>query len=588
MQIRKTKIICTLGPASESEDVIRQLIQTGMNVARFNFSHGSYEEHLIRINALKKISGEMNKPVARLLDTKGPEIRTGLFKNGKTTLVAGEKVIIRHTDIEGSEKEFSISYKELHQDISTHSRILVDDGLLELVVEKIKNKDICCRIENGGPISDHKSINIPGAELHLPAFTEKDREDILFAIKEDFDFIAVSFARKARDIQAFRRMLEKEGGTGIQIIAKIENGEGVDNFEDILKVSDGIMVARGDLGVEIAPEEVPILQKKFIRLCQSFGKISITATQMLDSMIRNPRPTRAEVSDVANAIFDGTSAVMLSGETAAGKYPAESLQLMADIVQKTEGSINYWQNMTDTRVTLIPTMANAISHATCTTAMDLNASAIVAMTLSGHTARLVSRFRPGCPIIASTIHPRVQRQLNLCWAVYPICIDTVDDSEKVMNTTIEDAMQQGFLNDGDTVVATFGTPLGISGSTNTIRVQNVGHAFVSGKGQPSSDPQKNRLTGIVKIIRDPENIPENLNVDSSSSVILVAPYTNNRMMPLIRKSSALIVEDDDPTSHSSTAAMALDIPVILSCANATKNLTDGWTVTIDTVKGVVS
>ena len=588
MQVRKTKIICTLGPASESEEVIRELILKGMNVARLNFSHGSYKEHKVRIDLIKSLREELNKPVAILLDTKGPEIRTGEFQNGKCILKSGEKIVIRNKDIEGTEKEFSINYKDLHKDVFSNSRILIDDGLIELTVESIKNEDIYCRIVNGGPVSNHKSMNIPGVELHLPSFTEKDREDILFAIRENFDFVAVSFARKARDIQAVRAILEKEGGAGIQIIAKIENGEGVNNFEDIVKVSDGIMVARGDLGVEIAPEDVPILQKRFIRQCQNSGKISITATQMLDSMIRNPRPTRAEVSDVANAIFDGTSAVMLSGETAAGKYPTESLLLMAEIIQRAENSINFWQEMVDKRFSLIPTMANAISHATCMTAMDLNASAIVTLTLAGHTAQLVSRFHPGCPIIASTTNPRVLRQLNLCWAVCPILVTETSDVDTVLDASINHSIDQGFLNDGDTVVATFGTPLGISGTTNTIRVKNIGHYYVSGKGQPSSDPTRNRITGNVKIIRNPEIITEELSQNLPPNLILVAPYTNNQMMPLIRNAIALVVEDDDPTSHSSTAAMALDIPVILSCGNATKILKDDYTITLDAMKGIVT
>ena len=587
MQTRKTKIICTVGPASASEETLRQLIHAGMNVARLNFSHGSYEEHKSRINLIKKLRTETNQPVALLLDTKGPEIRLGAFDGGKAALNTGDTIIIRHDDILGTASEFSLSYKDLHKDIHVGSRILLDDGLIELIVKKIQKGDIHCHVENGGPISDKKSVNIPGGGLRLPSLTEKDREDILFAIAEDMDFIAASFVRRARDVQTIRSILEQNGGSGIQIIAKIENGEGVANFEEILKVSDGIMIARGDLGVEIPAEDVPFLQKKFIRQCQNACKISITATQMLDSMIRNPRPTRAEVSDVANAIYDGTCAVMLSGETAAGKYPIESLTFMTNIVRTTENSIDYRTQMQKSDFNLIPTVENAISHATCYTAMDLDATAIVCLTYAGRTARLVSRFRPGCPIIASTTSPKLQRQLNLQWAVIPICIDVKENTDEVLNSSIDLAKKLGFLTDGDTVVATGGSPLGVSGTTNMIRVRSIGESFVQGKGQLSADLEKNRITGTVMIIRDPEQPIETKKI-SASPLIVVSPYTNNQMMPLLRQADALIVEDDDPTSHASTTGMALDIPVILSCSNATNTLKDGWTVTVDAARGTVS
>jgi len=587
MYMRKTKIICTLGPATDTDEMVRKLMMLGMNVARLNFSHGSYEEHQMRIDRVKRVRQELNLPVALLLDTKGPEIRTGIFTGGKAMLVEGETIIIRSEDISGTSKEFSISYKGLPDDVKPDARILIDDGLIELCVLEVKDRDIFCRIENGGQVSDKKSINVPGTELHLPALTSKDTEDIVFAIKNEFDFIAASFVRKPRDVQEIRHILEKHNAQGINIIAKIENSEGVNNFEDILKVADGIMVARGDLGVEIPAAEVPIVQKKFIHQCHIAGKISITATQMLDSMIRNPRPTRAEVSDVANAIFDGTSAVMLSGETAAGKYPAEALQMMVEIARQTEGSIDYWKNLQNTRYTMISSVANAISHATCTTAMDLNAKAIITITHAGRTARLVSRFRPACPIVASTVFPIVQRQLNLSWGVCPILVEEVQTTDEMFDVGIRAAKNCGFLFDGDIIVMTGGTPVGMSGTTNTIKVQAIGHSIVQGKGQPTGEGTPTKVTGTVLIVRDPEHLSD-LSISQGDDIILVAPYTNNRMMPLIRKAKALVVEDDDPVSHAATVAVALEIPAVLSCENATRLLKDGVTVTVDAERGIVS
>lgn len=587
MKMRKTKIICTLGPATDSDDVVRKLMLQGMNVARFNFSHGSYDEHKQRMDRVKRIREELGLPVAILLDTKGPEIRTGSFKGGKVSLAEGKTVIIRHDDILGTADEFSVTFKDLPDDVVPGTRILIDDGLIELLVLEVQGRDIVCRVENGGQVSDKKSINVPGVELHLPALTEKDTDDILFGIQNGIDFIAASFVRKPRDVQEIRHILEKNNAQSINIIAKIENSEGVSNFDDILKVADGIMVARGYLGVEIPAAEVPIVQKRFIRSCHNVGKISITATQMLDSMIRNPRPTRAEVSDVANAIFDGTSAVMLSGETAAGKYPVESLQMMVDIARQTEGSIDYWQNLQSSGYPMLSSVANAISHATCTTAMDLNAKAIITITHAGRTARLVSRFRPGCPVIATTVFPLVQRQLNLCWGVWPVLVEEVETTDQMFEVGLRAAKDSGFLVDGDIIVMTGGTPVGMSGTTNTIKVQAIGQSLVHGKGQRANENGPVKVTGNVMILREPEHLPE-CTITPSDDIILVAPYTNNRMMPFIRKAKALVVEDDDPTSHTATVASALEIPALLSCENATRLLKDGWAVTIDIERGIVS
>lgn len=587
MYMRKTKIICTLGPSADSDEVISALMQNGMNVARLNFSHGSYEEHLRRIVRLKRLREELNLPVALLLDTKGPEIRTGEFESGSLTLTENEEIVIREKDILGTSAEFSISYKGLVDDVQPGTRILIDDGLIALEVIATEDRDIRCRILNGGPVSDRKSINVPGAELKLPSLTAKDREDILFAIENDFDFIAASFVRKAKDILEIRHIMEQKGDHGINIIAKIENSEGVSNFEDILRVADGIMIARGDLGVEIPAAQVPSVQKKCIKQCYSAGKISITATQMLDSMIRNPRPTRAEVSDVANAIYDGTSAVMLSGETANGKYPVESLRMMVDIACQSESNINYWKNFQMAQLVMIPSVANAISHATCTTAMDLNAKAIITITHAGRTARLISRFRPSCPIVAATVFPKIHRQLNLSWGVFPILVDEVETTDELFEVGVEAAKRCGFINDGDIVVITGGTPVGMSGTTNTIKVQSIGRSIVRGKGQMPSDMRVGLTTGTVLLIRDPEHLPP-MELPDDEGVILVAPYTNNQMMPLIRRAKAIVVEDDDPSSHAAAVALALDIPAILSCEGATHILATGHTVTVDAERGTVT
>lgn len=587
MCIRKTKIICTLGPAVDSDEMIRELMLGGMNVCRLNMSHGTHEEHQQRIDRVKRIREELNLPVALLLDTKGPEIRTGVFKDHKVTLKEGNTVTITDKDVEGTEIEFSISYKDLAKDVSVGSKILIDDGLIELEVTKINGKSIVCNVLNGGDVSDRKSINVPGSNLNLPSLTDKDRDDILFAVENEFDFIAASFVRKAKDVQEIKRVLDQAGEHGICLISKIENKEGINNFDEILKVSDGIMVARGDLGVEIPAAEVPPIQKTCIQVAHQMGKISITATQMLDSMIRNPRPTRAEVSDVANAIYDGTSAVMLSGETASGKYPLESLKMMVEIAKQTESSINYWKRFVNQNIPMLPSVGNAISHASCTTAMDLDAKAIISLTHAGRTARLLSRFRPGCPIISTTVFPRVQRQLNLSWGVVPILVPEVTTTDELFEVGIKCASEAGFLSDGDLVVMTGGTPVGMSGTTNTIKVQTIGSSITSGKGLPSENAKNNIRSGTVCLIRDPEHVDVS-KIDCPEDMILVAPYTTNTMMPLIRRAKILVVEDDDPSCHTATVAAALDIPSVLSCSNATKLLNNGRTVTVDTVKGSIS
>ena len=470
---RKTKIICTLGPAVDNEDMIRTLIRTGMDAARFNFSHGSHPEHLQRLNLLKSVRDSMGRPVATILDTKGPEIRIKTFGEKSISLEAGDTFTLTTRDEVGDSSHVSVTYENLHQELKPGQEVLIDDGLVALRVEEIQGQDIRCTVENGGALSANKSINIPGVHIQLPALTEKDVADIRFGVENDFDFIAASFVRRAADVQAVRQVLHECGGDEIKIIAKIENQEGVDNIDEILAAADGIMVARGDLGVEIPAARVPILQKKIIRKGLQAGKPVITATQMLDSMMRNPRPTRAEVSDVANAVFDGTSCVMLSGETAGGKYPVEALSAMVEIVEEAEHSIHYWRQFSKQRVIPASNINDAITHTCCLTAMDLDAKAILAATNSGRTARMICRFRPACPVAALTMHEKVRRQLSISWGVIPFLTGEVTSTDRIFSLSAEVALKEGLVNIGDTVVITAGVPLGKSGSTNLLKAQII-------------------------------------------------------------------------------------------------------------------
>lgn len=470
--MRKTKIICTIGPASESEEKLRELMIAGMNVARFNFSHGSHEEHKKKFDRVIKISNELGIPVATLLDTKGPEIRLKDIEGGKTELVAGQKFILTTEDILGNNEKVSITYKNLKNDISAGTTILIDDGLIEMVVDSIEETDIICTVVNGGPISNHKGVNVPGAVLSMPYISEVDRSDIMFGCDMGFDFIAASFVRCKEDILEVRKILD-EHNSHMKIIAKIENMQGIENLEDILTVSDGIMVARGDMGVEIPMEEVPVVQKRMIKMAEAQGKHVVTATQMLDSMIKNPRPTRAEVADVANAIYDGTTAIMLSGESAAGLYPVEAVKTMSQIAERAEQDIDYNSRMKRREHIDSFDVTTAISHATCTTAMDLKAAAIITVTISGFTAGMISRYKPSCPIIACSVSPRICRQLSLSWGVTPIWIARESTAEDLFDEAVRAAEEAGYIKKGDKVVLTAGVPLGVSGRTNMLRVVEV-------------------------------------------------------------------------------------------------------------------
>lgn len=472
--MRKTKIICTIGPACESEEKLKELMLAGMDVARFNFSHGTHEEQLVKYRRVLKVREELGLPVATLLDTKGPEIRLRDFAGGRVLLESGQTFVLTTDEVMGTKERASITYRNLKNDIGVGTTILIDDGLIEMTVEEMAGNDIVCRVVNGGYVSNHKGVNVPGAVLSMPYISEADRADILFGIEHDFDFIAASFARTGEDILEVRRILE-EHGSRIKIIAKIENMQGINHLEEILRAADGIMVARGDMGVEVAMEEVPILQKKMIKMAVLQGKHVITATQMLESMIKNPRPTRAETTDIANAIYDGTTAIMLSGESAAGLYPAEAVRTMARIAERTERAIDYRAGVHQYQEELedIADITTAISHATCSVAMDLKAAAIITVTMSGFTANMIARYKPGCQVIGCTLDEKVQRQLNLLWGVSPLVIRKEETTDALFEEAVCKSKQAGLVKAGDTVVITAGVPLGIAGNTDMIHVVTV-------------------------------------------------------------------------------------------------------------------
>lgn len=471
--MRKTKIVCTLGPSTDNEDVLRQMMLAGMNVARCNFSHGTYEDHQKRMDLVKKLRQEVGMPVAILLDTKGPEVRVKNFKEGKAVLEEGQLFTLTADEVDGTKDKVSVTYDRLYEDLEIGMRVLIDDGLIEMRVEQVDRKNVVCRVINGGTVSNHKGVNVPDVDLSMPYISEKDREDILFGINQGVDFIAASFVQKKEDILQLRRLLEKNGGTDIKIISKIENKQGVTNIDEIIEVSDGIMVARGDMGVEIPYEEVPVIQKKIIKKVYQTGKHVITATQMLESMIKNPRPTRAETTDVANAVYDGTSAVMLSGETAAGAYPVEAVKTMVRIAERTEQDVDYRKRFYQSKRQIDADVTNAICHASCTTALDLNAKAIVTVTKSGKSARMLSQYRPESDIISCATTEKVCRQLSLAWGVTPLVIKEEKEVFHLFDKAIQAAVKMNLLEAGDLTVITSGVPIGVSGTTNMMKVQIV-------------------------------------------------------------------------------------------------------------------
>ncbi|KUO67760.1 MAG: pyruvate kinase [Clostridia bacterium BRH_c25] len=575
--MRKTKIVCTIGPVTETEEMIERLITAGMNVARLNFSHGDHAEHKKRIDTIKRVRENLGKPVAIMLDTKGPEVRLGYFKDGKAELEKGSKFTLTTRDIQGDNTLCSITYKELPGEVSSGSRILIADGVIELRVLEKNDTDVICEVVNGGTLGDRKNVNIPGATSKLPAITEKDIADLIFGIENKVDFVAASFIRKATDVLELRKVLEQNNGEHIHIIAKIENQEGVDNLEDILKVCDGLMVARGDLGVEIPTEEIPMIQKHLIKRTNEIGKPVITATQMLDSMIRNPRPTRAEVTDVANSIIDGTDAIMLSGETAAGKYPIEAVQTMASIAERTERELDYGKSLQGFSGRKI-TVATAISHSSCTTAFELQAAAIITPTHSGSTARMVSKFRPKAPIIAATSDNMVMRKLCLSFGVYPISVPQSDVTDEIIELSVNAAVTEEYIKSGDLVIITAGIPSGVAGTTNLIKVHVVGEILAKGIGIGDKS-----VTGRISVINDIEKDWNKLQEGN----ILVTRSTDKDLVPLMEKASAFIVEEGGITSHAAIVGIVLGKSVIVGVKDAMQLLKDGQLVTMDTARGII-
>ena len=474
MNLKKTKIVCTIGPASDSEEMLTKLAEAGMNVARLNFSHGDHDEHKARIEKIKAVREKTDRPIGIILDTKGPEVRLGKFEDGRAEINEGDEIIVTTEDILGTNKKFSLTYKEMPQEVKIGSKILIADGMLQLEVIATGETEVRAKALNSGVLTDRKNVNIPGATSKLPALMDKDIDDLKFGIENGIDIVAASFIRKASDVLKIRRVLIDNGGEGIHIISKIENREGVENIGEILEVSDGIMVARGDLGVEIPTEEMPLVQKELIRRANEAGKPVITATQMLESMIKNPRPTRAEVTDIANAILDGTDAVMLSGETAIGEYPEEAVRIMSSVAIKTESTLDMKKRIVVGGIPKLNSVSNAISLATCTTAYDLGVKAIVVPTNSGTTARLVSRFRPDMPIIATVYDYKVMRRLSLLYGVYPVVVKRSSNTDEAIENSIEAAMASGLVKERDYVVITAGIPMGVSGTTNMMKVHIMG------------------------------------------------------------------------------------------------------------------
>ncbi|MEM1484757.1 pyruvate kinase [Oscillospiraceae bacterium PP1C4] len=577
--MRKTKIVCTIGPASNSEEKLHSLIYAGMNVARFNFSHGTHESHKATFDILDRLRTELHLPVATLLDTKGPEIRLGTFKGGMAELHTGSHFTLTTEDCQGDETRAYINYAGLVNDVKAGDTILFNDGAIELRVINVYQGDIACEILNDGIVSDRKGVNVPGIRLSMPYVSEKDRADIIFGAQTGFDFIAASFVRCAEDILQVRQVLERQGNHSVRIIAKIENAEGVANIDEILRVSDGIMVARGDMGVEVPLEDVPVFQKILIKKCYNTGKMVITATQMLESMMHNPRPTRAEAADVANAIYDGTSAIMLSGETAAGDYPIETVKTMAAIAERTERDIDYRKRFFTRVDERVADITNAISHATCTTAYDLGASAIITVTWSGTTARMLSKYRPDIPIIACTHFDHTYRQLALSWGVSPLKVDVKEDTDELFAHALDMAKKAGYVENGNVVVITAGVPLGINGTTNLLKVQVVGDILVSGMGV-----NRNNAIGRICVAHNEEEALTTFN----DGDILVIPETSNKLLPVLKKASGIITEVGGMNSHAAIVGMTLDIPVIVFCENATSVLKSSTVVEIDASNGTVS
>ena len=577
--MRKTKIICTLGPSTDKDGVLRELVANGMNVARFNFSHGSYEEHKGRLDNLKAIRAELGKPVAALLDTKGPEIRLKEFKNGVEMLEAGQTFTLTTREVEGTKEICSITYKDLPQDVHEGGTIMLDDGLIKLAIKSVTDTDIVCEVLNSGKIKTKKGVNVPGVHLSMPYLSQKDREDIIFGIQNGFDFIAASFVRTAQDVYDIRNLLN-EYDSNIRIIAKIENREGVNNIDSILAAADAVMVARGDLGVEIDFTELPGIQKSVIDRSFSFGKPIVTATQMLDSMMVNPRPTRAEISDVANAIYDGTSAIMLSGETAAGDYPVEALKTMSAIAERTENEEHYRaQRHADIQISV----SDATAHAACLTAKDVNAAAIVTVSESGNTARLLSKYRPKQPIIACVMDEQVQRQLSLSWGITSLLMGPAHSTDELIEMSTALAEKNGYLHNGELAVVTAGVPVGVSGTTNMIKIHMVGNCLATGVGVGRGKTDLVSASGKACVCRTLEEVKAKFR----PGMVLVVPSTTNEMLGHVRDAAALVVEEPGLNSHAAIVGNSLLKPTIVGAAGACSHIRDGLDIAVDCAHGSV-
>ena len=580
--MRKTKIICTLGPSTDKDGVLRELVASGMNVARFNFSHGSHEEHKGRLDNLKAIRAELGKPVAALLDTKGPEIRLKEFKNGVEMLEAGQTFTLTTREVEGTKEICSITYKDLPQDVQAGGTIMLDDGLIKLRIEKVTDTDITCTVLNSGKIKTKKGVNVPGVHLSMPYLSQRDRDDIIFGVQQGFDFIAASFVRTAQDVYDIRNLLN-EYDSNIRIIAKIENREGVNNIDSILAAADAVMVARGDLGVEIDFTELPGIQKSVIDRSFSFGKPIVTATQMLDSMMVNPRPTRAEISDVANAIYDGTSAIMLSGETAAGAYPVEALRTMSAIAERTENEVHYRDNrLVDAHSGQI-SVSDATAHAACLTAQDVNATAIVTVSESGNTARLLSKYRPAQPIIACVMNEQVQRQLAISWGITPLMMPLAHSTDELIEMSTALAKENGYLHDGELAVVTAGVPVGVSGTTNMIKIHMIGNCLATGVGIGPEGAVMANATGKACVCHGLDE----LRAKFRPGMVLVVPSTSNEMLSYVRDAAAIVVEEPGLNSHAAIAGKALLKPTIVGAAGATSHIRDGLMIAVDCAHGSV-
>lgn len=576
--MKKTKIVCTIGPSSDSYEVLKALVNEGMNVARLNFSHGTHPEHKKRIDTIKKLRDDLDEPIGIMLDTKGPEIRIKTFKDGMIRIEQGQDFTLTSEDVEGDETRVSVTYKDIAKDLKADDRVLIDDGLVEFTVISVDDKNVYMKAVNSGELSDRKGVNLPSVKVNLPTLTEKDIEDLIFGIENDVDFIAASFIRSAKDVLEIRKILESNGGDDVKIISKIENLEGVQNIDEIIEVSDGIMVARGDMGVELDEEDIPLVQKDIIRKCNLKGKFVITATQMLDSMIRNPRPTRAEVTDVANAILDGSSAIMLSGETAAGNYPVKSCEMMRKIAVKIEDSLDYKIALDSTNDEHEINITNSIAKATREASLDLDAKVIIAATTSGLTARNISKFKPKSPIIAATTNEKVRRQLAIEWGVYPIRATLASSIDDLFYESINILKNIKFVKEGELVILTAGMPLGKAGSTNIMMVKTVGKLLCKGMGIG-----KHKISARACVAKNAKELEETF----SDGDIIVTIGVYKDMLPYIQKSSGIITVEGGLTSQGAIVGINYHLATVVGAGEAMNSIKTGDIISVDATTGEI-